>query len=103
MKVTGVTTSRMHLRCIRPPVTWTFYVLASYGQGRLHQQIFNKLDPCCYAGTGWRSYSDVVSSRVRELGAGEVSVLMDETHPEHSISEQTATLILQAAASNQIS
>ncbi len=62
------------------------YVLGAYGEQRKQLQILNLYDSCCFAGTKWETYKDVVRSRVRQLGAGEFDVFSDDSHHEHKIS-----------------
>jgi hypothetical protein len=69
------------------------YILGSYGEGRKQLQIFNKYDPCCYAGIRYRTYEDIVSKRVRSLGSGRFEVYLDDNR-DHKISDQALELIL---------
>lgn len=71
------------------------YIMASYGSGREQMQIFNKNDPCCFSGTGFVTYEDLVKERLANLGQGKFSVLLDEDNREHSISEKSLNAILQ--------
>lgn len=70
------------------------YVLGSAGTGRKQLQILNRFDPCCFSGTRWVSYRDVVSERVRALGPGVFDVMMDETHRRHWISDAARARII---------
>jgi hypothetical protein len=63
------------------------YVLAGYGDGRKHIQIFNKNDPCCYSGIGYESYEFFIKDKLVELGKGSFQILIDDTHNEHKISD----------------
>ena len=70
------------------------YVLAAFGANRKQLQIINKYDPCCFAGTKWKTYKDTVSSRVQKIGAGEFDLFLDESHMEHQISDVGMTRII---------
>jgi len=70
------------------------YIMASYGTGREQMQIFNKNDPCCFSGTGFTTYEDVIKERLSNLGQGKFSVFLDEDNKEHSISEKSLKEIL---------
>jgi hypothetical protein len=70
------------------------YVLGSAGEGRKQLQILNRFDPCCFGGTRWATYRDVVSARVRSLGPGSFDVFMDESHQKHRISRVALARIL---------
>ncbi len=65
------------------------YILASYGQHRQHVQILNRYDPCCFMGTAYRSYKNIIQSRLRQLGHnhGYFNVFLDESHKQHKISK----------------
>jgi hypothetical protein len=70
------------------------YILGSYGAGRKQLQIVNYDDACCFAGTKWETYKDLVRERIQELGDGEFDLFMDTTHQEHLISEVVVDRIL---------
>lgn len=62
------------------------YVISSHGENRKFIQIYNKYDPCCWAGTYFETYEQIIKDRVRELGAGTYDVYLDETNKSHTIS-----------------
>lgn len=70
------------------------YVLGSSGPGRKQLQMFNEFDPCCFAGSKWKTYAGVVTRRVHRLGEGEFAVMMDSSHRLHAISDQAMDRIL---------
>ncbi len=76
------------------------YVLAAYGANREHLQIINKYDPCCFAGTRWEAYKDIIKTLVHQLGEGEYDLFMDDSHREHTTSPVTMKQILNALDSN---
>jgi hypothetical protein len=71
------------------------YILGSYGGNRRQMQILNRYDPCCFSGTKYETYEDVVEARVDALGEGSFEVYLDDTHHEHQISEQAIEEILK--------
>ncbi len=76
------------------------YILGSYGLHRKQLQVINQYDSCCFAGTKWETYKDIIIERVHELGTGEFELFLDATHREHLISEAAMSRILDELASN---
>lgn len=74
------------------------YVLGGHGPGRRQRQILNAGDPCCFGGEGWRTYAEVVASRVRGIGEGQFTVSIDASHDEHDISPTALAWILDDLA-----
>lgn len=70
------------------------YVLGAHGTNRKQLQIINKYDSCCFAGTKWETYKDIVKSRVHQLGFGKFDLFLDDSHKEHIISNMTMSRIL---------
>ncbi|HAC63598.1 MAG TPA: hypothetical protein DCF68_08675, partial [Cyanothece sp. UBA12306] len=70
------------------------YILGSYGVNRKQLQITNQYDPCCFSGTRWESYKDIVRERVNQLGSGEYDLFMDSTSRNHMISPTAMDRIL---------
>jgi len=62
------------------------YIMASYGYERGLLQIFNEFDPCCFSGTTYVSYENVIKSKIPELGLGTFEIILDKNNKEHSIS-----------------
>lgn len=71
------------------------FVLASAGENRKYVQIFNKFDPCCYAGEKHEIYSEIIKTKIDNLGEGYFEAYVDTTHKEHKISEYALEIILQ--------
>ena len=71
------------------------YVLASIGDERKHIQIFNKYDPCCYAGEKHEMYKDSIKLKIKELGTGYFESYTDSTHKEHKISQFSLELVIK--------
>ena len=69
------------------------YILAAYGDGRKHIQIFNKNDSCCFSGNGYETYEFVIKDKMLQLGKGNFQILIDDTHNEHKISDHTLNLV----------
>lgn len=70
------------------------YIMASYGENREQLQIFNKYDPCCFAGDSFTTYESEIKKSLSKLGMGTFSVYLDDTHNEHKISEHALSLII---------
>ena len=70
------------------------YIMSSYGENRLHVQLFNQYDPCCFSGTNFESYEDIILQKIRELDGGNFIIYLDTTHDEHKISEYAQNKIL---------
>lgn len=71
------------------------YVMASYGNDRGQLQIFNKYDPCCFSGLGFKSYESEVKNTLSKLGVGKFDIFLDETNKNHSISDESLEIILK--------
>ena len=69
--------------------------MSSFGENRSHVQFFNKNDPCCYSGTLFESYIDVISQKVITLDHGNFTIYLDDTHDEHEISEYSLNKIIE--------
>ena len=70
------------------------YILASYGVDRKHVQIFNKNDPCCFAGDFRGIYDNDIELILEQLIHGNYILYVDETHNEHKISDYSLDIIL---------
>ena len=71
------------------------YVLGASGSGRRQIQILNEFDSCCFSGTGYTTYEDIVIQKVIDLGSGSFEVFLDSSHQEHKISEIVLDHILK--------
>ena len=71
------------------------YILNSYGDDRIHVQIFNNNDPCCFSGNISGIYDDKINQRLIKLDKGNFFLYIDDTHNEHKISEYSRNLILK--------
>ena len=69
------------------------YIMSSYGENREFTQVFNKYDPCCFAGLKYEYYEVELQQIIANLGKGNFSVISDDTHREHKISEYVISLI----------
>ena len=70
------------------------YLLASIGDERKHVQIFNKYDPCCFAGDIRGVFDTEIQTILKELGGqGYYQIYVDDTHSEHKISEYSLKII----------
>lgn len=78
------------------------YILGAYGKGRSQLQIINKFDPCCFAGIKWKTYKDIVTSRVHQLGQGKYDLYLDENNYDHKISKKTMAIIINTLKNDNI-
>ena len=62
------------------------YIMSSYGSNRGLLQIFNEFDPCCFSGTGYLSYENIIKTKMSELNSGTFEIELDKNNKEHSIS-----------------
>jgi len=69
------------------------YILNSYGDDRIHVQIFNNNDPCCFSGNISGIYDHKINERLIKLDKGNFFLYIDDTHNEHKISEYSRILI----------
>jgi len=69
------------------------YILNSYGDNRIHVQIFNNNDPCCFSGNISGIYDHKINERLIKLDKGNFFLHIDDTHNEHKISEYSRILI----------
>ena len=78
------------------------FALGGYGQGRRQIQILNLYDSCCFYGSFFVSYTNFVSTGVRNLGQGEWALYSDTTHKQHLISSNVCeNIILPALTSTR--
>ena len=63
------------------------YLLSSHGEDRKFIQIFNKRDPCCFAGDSALIYEKTLQNKITSLGQGHFKIIIDDTHDEHMISD----------------
>ena len=69
------------------------YVLGSVGKNRKQLQIFNKNDPCCFAGDYSKYYHHFVTDKVNEFDSGFFDIFLDIENKVHSISTVQLELI----------
>ncbi|RZD48352.1 MAG: hypothetical protein CXT78_01330 [Thaumarchaeota archaeon] len=69
------------------------YILNSYGDDRIHVQISNNNDPCCFSGNISGIYDHKINERLIKLDKGNFFLYTDYTHNEHKISEYSRILI----------
>lgn len=78
--------------------TWLeIYVLAGHGAGRRAFQVNNEHDPCCFAAPIGDSYAPIVRERLRAVGPGEWSNVVDRGAVVHEISEWAVSSVLVPA------
>ena len=71
------------------------YIMSSYGQNREFVQIFNKHDPCCFAGNLYESYYQSTENIIAKLKHGKFTIVLDDTHYRHDISDFAKDLIIE--------
>jgi pimeloyl-ACP methyl ester carboxylesterase len=74
------------------------YVLAADAPGRRQLQIFNRFDRCCYRNTKALLYEPAVREAIAAIGGGSFTVVLDETHADHILSDHAMALILEDMA-----
>lgn len=75
------------------------YVLAAHGTGRKSVQIFNRSDPCCFAGDWWQTYDAPVREAMRKTGSGVFQIVSVDNN-EHSISPDSLEFIVRDMNAN---
>tara|TARA_Y100000996_G_scaffold415533_1_gene410889 strand:+ start:4081 stop:5199 length:1119 start_codon:yes stop_codon:yes gene_type:complete len=75
------------------------YVMSSFGENREFTQIFNKYDPCCFAGEISKIYHDQMNEYVSNLSSGSFKIIIDDSHSEHKISDKMISLIIDQTLS----
>jgi len=76
------------------------YTMASYGENRVHYQIFNKFDPCCFSEDPRLILLEPINQKLSYL-SGNFEIWVDDTHKEHKISQSMHERILESL--NEIS
>jgi hypothetical protein len=71
------------------------YIMGAAGDGRRQLQILNEFDACCFGGTGYKTYEDIVKRIVQNLGSGSFDIFLDSTHRLHHISPQALDVIFE--------
>ena len=71
------------------------YALNSFGQDREFYQIFNKNDPCCFAGDTYKIYHEPLKKIVSKFDSGNFDIIIDDTHNEHIISDFSRKFIIE--------
>jgi hypothetical protein len=71
------------------------YVMGSFGNKRNQLQILNQFDSCCFSGTGYTTYVNLIKEKMGRLGKGKFDVFLDSSHREHKISETALDVIFK--------
>ena len=71
------------------------YTMSSSGNDREHIQIFNKYDPCCFAGNFPLHIYDNMRQSVIPFNSGNFEIMIDDTHNEHKISDYILNEIIK--------
>ncbi len=70
------------------------YALGGIGPGRHQTQILNFYDACCFSGDTYQTYTNFVSTTVRQLGQGSWDFYSDATHKQHQISSNCLETVI---------
>jgi len=71
------------------------YIMGAFGENRNQLQILNQFDSCCFDGTGYTTYVDLIKSRINALESGNFDVFLDSSHREHKISNAALEVIFK--------
>jgi hypothetical protein len=71
------------------------YIMGAFGENRNQLQILNQYDSCCFDGTGYTTYVDLIKSRINALESGYFDVFLDSSHREHKISKAALEVIFK--------
>jgi hypothetical protein len=63
------------------------YIMGAFGDNRAQLQVLNQYDSCCFDGTGYSTYIDLIKNKMKRLGEGNFEVYLDSSHREHKISD----------------
>lgn len=70
------------------------YLLSSFGNDRIHVQILNGNDPCCFDQSEAKQYGRVLRKLIEKMDLpGDFRLYIDDTHTEHIISQYSRDLI----------
>jgi pimeloyl-ACP methyl ester carboxylesterase len=76
------------------------YIMGAAGEGRRQLQILNEFDACCFRGTGFKTYKDIIKNILKNLGSGSFDVFLDSTHRLHQISPRALKIIFEDLKNN---
>jgi len=71
------------------------YLMSSSGSNREHVQIFNKNDPCCFAGKTTSNSYDAIRESITPFENGNFEIIIDDTHNEHKISDYAYSFVIE--------
>ena len=74
------------------------YIMSSYGEDREFIQIFNKYDTCCFFNNSFLAYDEKIQNFVNELNYGKFTLVVDDTHTGHKISDYVIELIIDKSS-----
>jgi hypothetical protein len=70
------------------------YLLSSFGEDRVHVQILNGNDPCCFDQPASKQYAGVLQQLIVQMEMpGAFQFYIDNTHSEHAVSQFSRDLI----------
>ena len=74
------------------------YIMSSYGEDREFVQIFNEYDTCCFFDNSFLTYDEKIQNFMSELNYGKFTVVVDDTHTGHKISDPIIELIIDKSS-----
>ena len=76
------------------------YIMGAAGDGRRQLQILNEFDACCFRGTGYKTYENIVKNIIQNVGSGSFDIFLDSTHRLHQISPRALEVIFEDLKNN---
>lgn len=77
------------------------YLMASAGPDRVHFQILNRYDNCCFYGMRHTQWVPEVKQAVNSIGAGRYEFFLDQTRNTHTLSRTAFSRILKYMPSDR--
>jgi hypothetical protein len=71
------------------------YILGASGNNRSQTQVFNEYDRCCFSGSGYKLFNNIIQGKIDNINSGHFEIYLDESQTQHIISEKSLNLFLQ--------
>jgi hypothetical protein len=71
------------------------YILGASGNNRSQIQVFNEYDGCCFSGSGYKLFNNIIQGKIDNINSGHFEIYLDESQTQHIISEKSLNLFLQ--------
>ena len=77
------------------------YIMSAYGEKNKLVLIYNEFDPCCFPGSLYKQFpfESIIQERIKSLGKGEFSVIIDIDQNKHIISDFSLNQIFSSLSS----